>query len=76
MSARGEAIDSAAAPRPGRKLGLRAALTTLREIRRRQVPVYLQRLGAELQTRLNEVARDTGLPVSCERSIWPSSHAG
>jgi glutamate-1-semialdehyde 2,1-aminomutase len=54
-------------------IGLRAALTTLREIRRRGVPAYLQRLGAELQQRLNAVARETGLPVTCGGlSVHPS----
>jgi glutamate-1-semialdehyde 2,1-aminomutase len=46
-------------------LGLRAALTTMQEIRRREVPAYLHRLGAELKTRLNEAARETGLKVQC-----------
>jgi glutamate-1-semialdehyde 2,1-aminomutase len=46
-------------------LGLRAALTTLREIRRREVPTYLQRVGAELQQRLNDVAGESGLNVRC-----------
>jgi glutamate-1-semialdehyde 2,1-aminomutase len=46
-------------------IGLRAALTTLREIRKRDVPTYLQRLGSELQRKLNEAARATGLSVHC-----------
>src|SRR5205814_8447920 len=46
-------------------IGLRAALTTLREIRQRDVPAYLHRLGTELQRRLNEVAQETGLSVRC-----------
>jgi glutamate-1-semialdehyde 2,1-aminomutase len=46
-------------------LGLRAALTTLQELRRRDVPAYLHRLGSELQGRLNEVASETGLAVRC-----------
>ncbi len=46
-------------------IGLRAALTTLREIRRREVPAYLQRFGTELQQRLNAVAADTGCAVRC-----------
>jgi glutamate-1-semialdehyde 2,1-aminomutase len=46
-------------------IGLRAALTTLREIRKRDVPAYLQRLGSELQRRLNDAARATGLNVQC-----------
>jgi glutamate-1-semialdehyde 2,1-aminomutase len=46
-------------------IGLRAALTTLREIRKRDVPAVVQRLGAELQRRLNAVADETGLAVNC-----------
>ena len=46
-------------------IGLRAALTTLREIRRRDVPTKLQQLGRHLKTTLNEVAAETGCPVSC-----------
>lgn len=46
-------------------IGLRAALTTLREIRKRDVPAYLHQLGTELQQRLNEVAQETGLSVHC-----------
>jgi glutamate-1-semialdehyde 2,1-aminomutase len=46
-------------------LGLRAALTTIQELRRREVPAYLHRLGSELQQRLDEVARETGLAVRC-----------
>ncbi len=46
-------------------IGLRAALTTIREARRRDLPAYLHRLGTELQERLNEVARETGLAVHC-----------
>ena len=46
-------------------IGLRAALTTLRELRRRDVPAYLHKLGGELQQRLNEAARQTGIDVTC-----------
>lgn len=46
-------------------IGLRAALTTLREIRRRKVPANLQRFGAELQQKLNAVAAETGCAVRC-----------
>lgn len=46
-------------------VGLRAALTTLREIRRRNVPSYVQALGEELKSRLNEAAREAGLNVAC-----------
>jgi glutamate-1-semialdehyde aminotransferase len=46
-------------------LGLRAALTTIRELRRRDVPTQLHRLGTELQRRLNQAAEETGLAVRC-----------
>ena len=46
-------------------IGLRAALTTIRELRRREVPAYLDRLGRELGQRLNGAAAETGLPVEC-----------
>jgi len=47
-------------------IGLRAALTTLREIGRRNVPELLDQLGRTLQTLLNAVAEETGAPVRCE----------
>jgi glutamate-1-semialdehyde 2,1-aminomutase len=47
-------------------IGLRAALTTLREVRRRNVPEYLDQLGSTLKSRLNTVAQETGAPVRCE----------
>ena len=47
-------------------IGLRAALTTLREIRRRDVPAQLQRFGGELKERLNAAARDSGLAATCQ----------
>ena len=37
-------------------IGLRAALTTLREARRRDVPGQLWKFGGELKRQLNEVA--------------------
>ena len=46
-------------------IGLRAALTTLREVRRRDVPGQLWRFGAELKRRLNLVAEVVGLDVCC-----------
>lgn len=46
-------------------LGLRAALTTLREIRRRNVPEYLDQFGGDLQWRINRAAEETGCPVRC-----------
>jgi glutamate-1-semialdehyde aminotransferase len=54
-------------------IGLRATLTTLQEIRKRDVPAYLHRLGSELQCRLSETARATGLKVHCGGlSVHPS----
>ena len=47
-------------------IGLRAALTTLREVRRRDVPGQLWRFGAELKRRLNATAQEVGLDVSCQ----------
>lgn len=46
-------------------IGLRAALTTLDEVRRRDVPGQLDRFGTSLQQRLNEIATATGAPVRC-----------
>jgi glutamate-1-semialdehyde 2,1-aminomutase len=47
-------------------IGLRAALTTLREVRRRDVPGQLWRFGAELKRRLNDIAHEVGLDVHCQ----------
>lgn len=46
-------------------IGLRAALTTIRELRKREVPTYLDRLGTELQKQMNEAAAATGMKVQC-----------
>jgi len=46
-------------------IGLRAALTTLREIRRRNAPARIQQTGAEIIRRINQAAADTGCPVEC-----------
>lgn len=46
-------------------IGLRAALTTLREVRRRNVPEHLWKFGAELKRRLNAAADLAGLAVKC-----------
>ena len=45
-------------------VGLQAALTTIRELRRRDVPAYLARF-AELQSRINQAARDVGFDAKC-----------
>ncbi len=56
-------------------IGLRAALTTLREVCRRDVPGKLWRFGAELKCRLNAVATEVGLDVSCEGvDVHPHLH--
>jgi glutamate-1-semialdehyde 2,1-aminomutase len=47
-------------------VGIQAALTTLREIRKRDIPTYLDRIGSELKTGINSIAVETGLAVSCE----------
>lgn len=46
-------------------VGLRAALTTIRELRRRDVPAYLAKFGAELQNRINQAAREAGFGANC-----------
>lgn len=46
-------------------IGLVAALTTIRELRRREVPAYLRDLGTRLQDGINTVAEETGTPVRC-----------
>jgi glutamate-1-semialdehyde aminotransferase len=56
-------------------IGLRAALTTLAEIRRREVPAELWKFGARLQARLNAVAAEVGLDVQCGGlAIHPQLH--
>ena len=46
-------------------IGLRAALTTLHEVRRREVPLQLQQLGRQIKMALNKVATETSCPVKC-----------
>jgi len=56
-------------------IGLRAALTTIREARRRDVPSRLWQLGAELKRRLNAVAQEVGLDAQCEGvDVHPQLH--
>lgn len=58
-------------------IGLRAALTTLREVRRRDVPGQLWKFGAELKRRLNAVAAEVGLDAHCEGiDVHPHLHFG
>lgn len=54
-------------------LGLRAALTTIQELRKRNVPAQLQRVGGELTRRLNAVAVEVGVKATCAGlSIHPA----
>jgi glutamate-1-semialdehyde 2,1-aminomutase len=46
-------------------IGLRAALTTLREVRRRDVPKIVREIGTRLQTEITAAASDVGLAVRC-----------
>ena len=56
-------------------IGLRAALTTMREARRRDVANQLWRFGAELKRRLNAVAQEVGLDVLCQGvDVHPQLH--
>jgi glutamate-1-semialdehyde 2,1-aminomutase len=54
-------------------IGLIAALATIRELRRRDVPAYLAKFGAELQNRVNQAAHEAGLTVRC-RGLSLHSH--
>ncbi|MEO8497918.1 MAG: hypothetical protein ABI614_22855, partial [Planctomycetota bacterium] len=47
-------------------IGLRAALTTLREVRRRDVPKIVHEIGTRLMTEITAVAGEAGLPARCE----------
>jgi glutamate-1-semialdehyde aminotransferase len=56
-------------------IGLRAALTTLREAQRREIAGQLWRFGAELKQRLNRAAEETGLDVRCQGvDVHPQLH--
>jgi len=46
-------------------IGMAASLTTIRELRRRNISEGLWSFGHELQSRLDAVARETGLEVKC-----------
>jgi glutamate-1-semialdehyde 2,1-aminomutase len=46
-------------------IGLIASLTTIRELRRRNVPAYLSEFGARLQARINTAAAAAGIKVQC-----------
>lgn len=49
----------------GETIGLAAALTTLREVEKRDVPGKLDQLGATLISGINKIAGETGCPVRC-----------
>jgi len=53
-------------------IGLRAALTTMRELRRRNVAEYLAQFGAILQSRINQSAQEIGSGI---RSTGLGVHA-
>jgi glutamate-1-semialdehyde 2,1-aminomutase len=46
-------------------IGMAAALTTIRELRRRDTATYLRTFGERLQRAVNESARQAGLSVEC-----------
>jgi glutamate-1-semialdehyde 2,1-aminomutase len=46
-------------------IGLRAALTTIREAKRCNVASQLEQFGAALKAGLNDIAQKTGCPVRC-----------
>jgi len=46
-------------------IGLAAALTTIRELRRRDTASYLRAFGERLQKAINLAARESGLSVQC-----------
>lgn len=56
----------------GETVGLTAALTTLREVKKRNVPAIVQNTGEQLKTGLSAIADEVGLPAVCRGvSIHP-----
>jgi glutamate-1-semialdehyde 2,1-aminomutase len=56
-------------------IGLRAALTTLREVRRRNLPAHFRWLGAQLKERLTAAAREAGIAATCRGiDVHPHLH--
>jgi glutamate-1-semialdehyde 2,1-aminomutase len=56
-------------------IGLRAGLTTLREIRRRNLPAHFQWLGTQLKQRISAAAREAGLAAECRGlAVQPHVH--
>jgi glutamate-1-semialdehyde 2,1-aminomutase len=54
-------------------IGIIAALTTLRELERRQAPAYFARIGADLKQRVNGAAQEIGVPAAC---VGVDAHPG
>ena len=52
-------------------IGIAAALTTLRELERRDAVAHFERLGSSFRERINRAAAAAGLPASC---VGVSSH--
>jgi glutamate-1-semialdehyde 2,1-aminomutase len=46
-------------------IGLAAAIATLQEVKKRDVPAHCRDIGKRLKTGIEEIAQQTGLPVSC-----------
>lgn len=56
-------------------IGLRAALTTLREIRARNLPAHFQWLGGQLKERISAAASEAGLAATCQGlAVHPQVH--
>ncbi|MBL4883161.1 MAG: aminotransferase class III-fold pyridoxal phosphate-dependent enzyme [Planctomycetaceae bacterium] len=56
----------------GETVGLTAALTTIREVKKRNVPAIVQHTGTQLISQLTAIASEIGLPVVCKGvSIHP-----
>lgn len=51
-------------------IGLAAALTTIRELRRRDAIPHIHRIGRLLKERLNAAIADAGLDATCEGVDW------
>jgi glutamate-1-semialdehyde aminotransferase len=54
-------------------VGIVAALTTLKELQRRDAVSHFERLGAEFKERINKVARDVGVRAEC---VGIAAHPG
>lgn len=47
-------------------LGIQAAITTLSEVEKRDVPVKVREIGTQLQDGVNAAAKRTGIPAICQ----------